>query len=213
MGRVSASNQKDAKPQSDTRLAGTLLCLSGTVFFVFNTIAESIYPDYSVHTNYLSDLGATGHPTTLLWDGQLFVAGALWLLGMYFFLRRSGRSKPTLALYLLAPVGQITVSLCPENTVLAIHTIGALAAFIFGATSAVFTYRLTRSPFRYFSPLLGAITLVSLALFASGHYLGLGVGGMERMVVYPITIWLIMLGGYLTATDSANPTPSKTMPG
>jgi hypothetical membrane protein len=43
---------------------------------------------------------------------------------------------------------------------------------------------------------------------ASGHDLGLGVGGMERMVVYPIVIWLIMLGGYLMATDSAKLTPA-----
>lgn len=199
-----ASSQSETKPQSDTRLAGILLCLGGIVFFIFNHIAESIYPNYSVSKNYLSDLGATGYPTTLLWDALLFVTGILWLLGMYFFLRRSGRRKLTFALYLLAPIGQIMVSLFPENTILAIHTIGALIAFILGGISAVFTYRLTRSPFRYFSLLLGAISFASLELFASGSYLGLGVGGMERMIVYPIIIWLIMFGGYLMATGYTN---------
>jgi len=195
------STDQFTKPKSDTRLAGVLLCISGITFFIFNHIAESIYPNYSVSKNYLSDLGATGQRTTLLWDPLLFVTGVLWLLGMYFFLRRSGRGKLTLALYILAPFGQITVSLFPENTVLAIHTVGALIAFILGGVSALFTYRLTRSPFRYFSVLLGAVALASLVFFVSGHDLGLGVGGMERMIVYPMTLWLIMLGGYLMATD------------
>lgn len=86
--------------------------------------------------------------------------------------------------------------------------IGEIVAFVLGGISAVFAYRLTRSPFKYFSPLLGAIALVSLVFSASGHDLGLGVGGMERMVVCPIVIWLIMLGGYLMATDSAKLTPA-----
>jgi hypothetical protein len=30
-------------------------------------------------------------------------------------------------------------------------------------------------------------------------YLGLGVGGMERMIVYPILIWMIGFGGGLIA--------------
>jgi hypothetical membrane protein len=201
MNRASASDRSETKPQSENRLAGVLLCLSGVGFFIFNHVAESIYPSYSVRKNYLSDLGATGQPTTFLWDGMLFLTGILWLLGAYFFLRRSGRRKLTLALYLLAPVGQIVVSLFPENTILAVHTIGALVTFLFGGLSAVYAYRLTRSPFGYFSLVLGAIALVSLLLFVSGRFLGLGVGGMERMIVYPIDIWLIVLGGYLMAAS------------
>ena len=30
---------------------------------------------------------------------------------------------------------------------------------------------------------------------------------MERMVVYPMTIWLIILGGHLMATDGAKLAP------
>ena len=36
---------------------------------------------------------------------------------------------------------------------------------------------------------LGGLTLVSLALFVLGIYLGLGPGGMERMIVYPVILW------------------------
>jgi hypothetical protein len=36
--------------------------------------------------------------------------------------------------------------------------------------------------------------------FASSHYLGLGEGGMERIVAYPQTLWLIFFGTYLSVT-------------
>ena len=45
-------------------------------------------------------------------------------------------------------------------------------------------------------------------LFVIGPDLGLGVGGMERMVVYPMTVWLIALGGYLMAADGAKLAPT-----
>jgi len=39
----------------------------GIVNIVLNTIAEGIYPNYSLRTNALSDLGALEAPTALLW--------------------------------------------------------------------------------------------------------------------------------------------------
>jgi hypothetical membrane protein len=202
-----ASFGKVGKPSSDARRAGILLSLSGALFFISNHIAEATYPNYSVRSNYLSDLGATGQPTTLLWNSQLFVGAVLWLLGMYFFLRRGGRSRLTWIPYVAAPIGQMVVSLFPENTVLALHTIGALVAFTMGGISALYAFRLTRPPLGYLSSFLGVTSLASLLLFVSGRYLGLGVGGMERMIVYPVTLWLIALGGYLMAGDAFKQAP------
>jgi hypothetical membrane protein len=71
----------------DTRLAGALLASSGIVFMLLNTAAESIYPDYSVRTDALSTLGGIGQPTTVLWDGQLFVSGVLAILYTFTFLK------------------------------------------------------------------------------------------------------------------------------
>jgi hypothetical membrane protein len=44
-------------------------------------------------------------------------------------------------------------------------------------------------PFSVISVILGLITLGALVLFMVGMDLGLGVGGMERMIVYPILMW------------------------
>ncbi len=199
-GRV-VLGSSPSKPHSDASLSGSLFSLSGIVFLVFNHIAESIYPNYSGSKNSLSELGAAGQSTTLLWNSQLFVTGILWLLGVYFFLRRSGRGKLAWVLYLLAPIGVILVSLFPVNVNFGIHSIGALMHFVFGGISALFTFKLTRSPFKYFSLVIGAIALLATVAFVSGNNFGLGPGGMERLIVYPVFIWLTMFGGYLMATD------------
>ncbi len=53
--------------------------------------------------------------------------------------------------------------------------------------------------------ILGAATLTATVLFVTTRdygYLGLGVGGMERMMAYPTLLWIIGLGGYLLGASS-----------
>jgi hypothetical membrane protein len=184
----------------DTRLAGALLASSGVVFMLLNTVAESIYPDYSVRTDALSVLGGTGQSTTLLWDGQLFVSGVLAALGVYLLLSRG--AVPQLAkrrlvkvVYLLPPAATIVVSLVPWNTVIAVHTLAAFTTFLFGGISAIYAFRFTRPPFRFLSVILGSVALLSLPfLLQSSSYLGFG--GFERLVVYPVVLWQIAFGAY-----------------
>jgi hypothetical membrane protein len=54
-------------------------------------------------------------------------------------------------------------------------------------------------PFNIISILLGLMSLLALVLFIGNIYFGLGVGGMERMIVYPILIWMMGFGGFLIA--------------
>jgi hypothetical membrane protein len=180
------------------------LLASGLVFFLFNTLAEGIYPGYSVATDALSDLGSIGAPTSLLWDGQVFVTGVLILLGMYFLFYKSewGRgigNKRRLVgvVYLLPGIGIILVSLFPDNFVFVIHAIAALVVFVLGGVGAIYAYRLTRPPFRYFSVALGVISLASVPLwFASDPATS---GLIERLVVYPYVLWLACFGCYFLA--------------
>ncbi len=96
-------------------------------------------------------------------------------------------------LFALAGAGSLGVGIFPENIIIihgvpVPHTIAAITTFVAGGAAAIASYRITKSLFRYFSIVLGIATLVAFALFsgtASMDYLGLGVGGMERMIVYP----------------------------
>jgi hypothetical membrane protein len=188
------------KWNSGTGLSGSFLLASGIIFFIFNTIAEGIHPSYNVGTNALSDLGALGSSTRFLWNGQLLVSGVLSLIGMYLLFFRSswalniGRRKIVCILYLLPPIGTITVSLFPENYILSIHTTAAFVVFIVGAISAIYAYRFTRRPFSYFSVLLGVISLISIPFLGLPNF-----GLVERLVVYPFVIWGIAFGSYLLA--------------
>jgi len=50
---------------------------------------------------------------------------------------------------------------------------------------------------RPFSFLMGIVTLTAIVLSVSHNYMGLGPGGMERMILYPFALWAVGFGGYL----------------
>jgi hypothetical membrane protein len=128
------------------------------------------------------------------------LAGALLLFGSVQFLL--GLHACT-----LTGIGAMGVGLFPE-TAGAIHGVVSLIAFLFGGLSAITSYKLLKPPFSYSAVLLGALSLVALALFGSGIYLGLGWGGMERMIVYPTLLWAVGFSGHLMSYsgDSAKAT-------
>ncbi|MCJ7649656.1 MAG: hypothetical protein MUP85_13660, partial [Candidatus Lokiarchaeota archaeon] len=74
-------------------------------------------------------------------------------------------------------------------------------AFFFGGLSTIATYKLVKAPFAYLSVLMGMIGLIALALFISNIFLGLGPGGMERMIAYPLLLWIIGFGGNLMSSE------------
>jgi len=83
-----------------------------------------------------------------------------------------------------------------------IHDVVSLITFVFAGLSAIASYRLQKAPLSYLSVLLGLITLSALTLFVSETFLGLGPGGMERMIVYPALIWAVEFGARLMASPS-----------
>jgi hypothetical membrane protein len=90
------------------------------------------------------------------------------------------------------------------NGVPVLHSIAAIISFFFGGIAAIASYRITKDPFRYFSVILGVAALLALVLFATTgpDYLGIGVGGMERMIVYPTLTWVIGMGANLLSALS-----------
>ncbi len=100
----------------------------------------------------------------------------------------------------MAGLGTVLVGLFPENTIAALHEIGAALPFFIGNLGIVIlgiTLGLPKG-MRFYSLATGIVALIALGLFFSGTYLGLGVGGMERLTAYPQTIWLIVFGLYMS---------------
>ena len=192
---------------SNASKAGVAL-FAGTVQFSIGLIlAEIYYPNYNVSTNYVSDLGANctptpcliNQPTSTIFNSSAFLLGLAILVAAFFF-HRAFHWKPATAIIALAGIGAMGVGLFPETTGVW-HGIFTLIVFLFAGLSAVVTARFQRPPMFYFSILLGLVTLGALLLYVGNAYLGLGPGGMERMVVYPVLVWAVAFGGHLMAMD------------
>jgi hypothetical membrane protein len=173
---------------------------------------------YSLTQNYISDLGNTGcgdwpsgsthyicSPWFLVFDASSVVLGLLVVLGAFllrtgFPMRRS--STVGLGLVVIAGLGSIGVGSAPENVNLAVHLSSAGLIFIGGNLALVVLafamFRDTRwDGYRAYTLFSGLVGLIAFALLESGHELGLGVGGMERLAAAPLLLWLILVSAHL----------------
>jgi len=168
---------------------------------VLMIVAEALFPNYSVSGNHISDLGANcgsvcviNQPSASIFDASVFLLGLAGTVAGYLIF--ASRYRLPGALALMGGLGAMGVGVFPETTG-GLHVLVSFLAFFFTGLAALTTYRITGPPMSYFSAALGLLTLVALALYASGTFLGLGPGGMERMVAYPAVIWVISLGANL----------------
>ncbi len=184
------------------RTVGVLL-FSGAVFFLTGMhLAEYLYPGYSVSGNYISDLGATCRDTCTVYQPSAFIFNSsvilfgLLIVSSSYLLWREFNSAIITVLVGLSGTGAVGVGLFPE-TAGYLHVIVSFITFFFGALSAIAISKFVKIPFSYFSVLMGLASITALSLFGSNSYLGLGPGGMERMIAYPIILWAIGFGGYM----------------
>ena len=73
-----------------------------------------------------------------------------------------------------------------------LHVLGALFIFICGNSGLILVGFVSRTRFmgriRLLAVAMGFIGLKATELFFSGHSLGLGMGGMEQCVAFPVLI-------------------------
>jgi hypothetical membrane protein len=189
--------------------AGTLFFTAATQFILCLIIAEATYPGYSVSVNYISDLGVG--PSATVFNASVFLLGLLLLAGTYFQ-RHNPKFKTLNTLLLLMAIGAMGVGIFTKDYTLP-HGAVSSAAFFFAGLSAITSSKVLPKPLSQISIALGAMTLTALALFTAGmltsgsltsttaydssFYMGLGPGGMERIIVYPALMWLAAFGGHL----------------
>ena len=179
-------------------------------------VAEAVYPGYNVANNYISDLGppcqgglACGSQTSWwIFDGSIILLGLLLLLSA-FYINRYFHWMPATGFVVLSGVGVIGIGVFNESAPFMLHGIFSLLTFIAIGLSAVVTFWLQKPPMSYFSVVLGLASLLALILYIPntgsdfGSYLGIGTGGLERMIVYPVLLWGVGFGGHLMAMDDS----------
>jgi hypothetical membrane protein len=173
-----------------TKIAGYLILLGVSQFLLLMIISESLYPSYSVHSNYISDLGVG--KTAILFNTSII------LMGLLIMVASSSLDIRTLSILLFViGLSSALVGIFPENTGFP-HLISALFAFFSGGIAAVVSSIYFRF---YLWTILGFISLIALFLFITHIYGYLGVGGMEQMIVYPQLIWGISFGSRISVYE------------
>lgn len=166
-------------------------------------LAEFVYPGYSVSRDVISKLGTGPAEPKAVFVLALLLFGAM-ALAAALLLRRERVKSNVWLLVALSGIGAIGVAIFNMDDFSEVHAAFAVVAFLFGNLAAIFSYKLVRPPLSWLFVLLGLIGLSALVLVGSEIYLGLGRGGMERMIFYPPMFWALGFGAYLLAEENAD---------
>jgi len=197
------------KPEHNLyKIAGILLVIGCIQYLLAVNITESMFPGYSIAQNSLSDLGGLLpliQPGAIIFNLSNIILGILILVSVYLILKSGGCRLFSACLaifgFCIAALG-----IFPEYTH-TIHVSFAVLAFFSGSFALLFSYRLgINIPMTIISIILGLIaliTIISPIIYGVGitNPLGalFGKGGSERLIIYPIILYLTALGGYLTS--------------
>src|SRR2546425_12928662 len=112
----------------DRKWAGLFLFVGIAQFATIGlTVAESVYPGYSVSINYISALGVG--PAALVFDPSIILVGVA-VLATAWFLFRAFKDRLVSVVVALAGVGAIAVGVFTEAFV-AIHELVSISTSIF----------------------------------------------------------------------------------
>lgn len=199
---------------------GAVLWIACLQYFLAEAVAISRWQGaYSLSRNYISDLGAircgvlpasfAGPASTIcsplhaLMNASFLLQGALIVYGttlLRSWFPRSALGAAALLLIGASGFGVVLVGLAPEDVAPIPHYFGALENFVCCnvgmAMMGVALLRWGQGWRRTGLVTLGAgvVGLLGIALLGAHVYLGLGVGGLERVVAYPFPLWLAGMG-------------------
>jgi hypothetical membrane protein len=208
-----------ASPRAASRtpmLLGAILLIATSEFFLAQIIAQSAWPGYSVSQYDISALGITEcGPYTNGAGGLTFYAcsplhgvmnAGFILLGVFtiagVLLTHSIWPQRRLtsvgvALIVISGFGGPLAGFFPANVNLGLHILGALVNFLAAGIGLLLLgigARTRSGGLAAWSLLLGGTTLAGFVLYNSQTFLGLGPGGMERVIGYSPVVWAIGLG-------------------
>lgn len=204
-----------------TRLGAWALILGVVQFFVLHLVVQLAWPEpYSWAHNNISDLGAVGcgpwegdgryvcSPLHAWMNASFVVQGVLLVTGLILtrplwhgFLTTTSR-----VFIFLAGLGWILAGVAPGDVNEGLHVLAAFLIFFCGNIGLLYAERAGRGEEartgRAYSLSLGTIGLVATALFMGEVWFIFGMGGMERLVVFPLQIWAVLTGTFLLRPQS-----------
>jgi hypothetical membrane protein len=199
---------------------GPAIFMGAAIYFAVQIAVGWVFiPSYSLVSNSISDLGETscggyGQPAMcsprwwLMDYAGFLVLGLIMILGSallyHEFTNRVPRERRTakfgFSLMALAGIGSILVAVFPENENRIMHITGAFLAIAIGnvAILVLGSRLILPESLRRSMLIFSGLALAALLCFASHKSFGIGPGMMERIAAYPVTIWLITFGLYIS---------------
>jgi hypothetical membrane protein len=194
---------------------GPLFWMVSVQYYLIQILVAQAWtkPVYSISANTISDLGNTacgtyaGHlvcsPLHGLMNISFITLGLTMIAGSVLIYHEFKESRPNafgFGAMAVAGVGTLLVGAFAENTVVTLHELGAALPFLVGNIGIIILGLSLGLPpaLRIYTLLSGVLALTALAFFTTHAYLGLGIGGMERLTAYPQTTWLIVFGIYMS---------------
>jgi hypothetical membrane protein len=181
---------------NNLKIAGLLFYLSGAIVLMGIISAEAIYPSgYTTFKNEISELGAIRQSifNAIMWLSGLMILTATFYQHKYF--KKLLFTIPAI----LFGLGLFGVGIFPGN-IRPFHGISSMLAFLAGGVSAITSFKIVKIPYKYVGISLGiiALTIWFIAVFSSSVLMPyISMGGTERLVSYPLILWLTGTGGYL----------------
>ncbi len=187
--------------------SGALLLLLGiTEFFIFLNIAAFVDKGYSISGNTISHLGIDS--TGYIFNISIIFLGIFEIASSIFLYRYS---KIFTLLLILGGIGAAGVGIFNENYG-GIHLSFAILAFLSPAILSYFALNRYKNILSAGWAVLGSIAIIALVLFGSGIYLGLGRGGMERMILIPDLIFAFQFGTFIYIKTEPKSLPAGGKP-
>lgn len=197
--------------------------VAGPLFLAANVMASFGWhnPRYSWATNNISDLGNvhcgvwdTTRPryvcsplhgpmnTAVILTGALLAAGILlgWRAVAHAAGTRAVAARAAMVLLLFTAVGYGLAGAFPADVDENQHFLGALLVLLVGNIGLLVAAFATRGRARAWTLLTAAVAIAAALLFFDKQPMGIGVGAMERLAVFPLPVWACCAGtGLLTA--------------
>ena len=190
-------------------ILGFLLFFGPFEFLLAIIIGAGITPNYHVGVYYVSSLGVG--ETALLFNASVLILGVCMVLASYF-IQQEYKTPLFSLLCLLSGLSALGVGLFPED-VRPLHGIMTALVFLFGALFLLSSFSVNKkSPILYITTILGSLTLIGSFLFlpylgleveSTAQFMGFMKGTLERLVIYPMLIGVILLAGYLSKEKSS----------
>lgn len=200
-------------------LAGAAWLIGAAQFFVAQLAVEAAWDTpFSWAHNNISDLAETGcrnapgdgrwicSPLYPIMNISFVLTGVLLALGSLLImkaLRGNPMSRIAFSALVLTGFGWVLVGIYPADINENMHVLGALVIFVVGNAALVLGSGAPQisTMGQVSSIVLGLIGFAAAFLHFGGTYPGLGMGGMERVTAYPVSIWtaviaiLLLTGG------------------